>query len=602
MNKAKGNEKMDSFKSNFSGMSALLLLTLVLLQGAGCAPREQRASQEIRDTDAIETITQHCRDDIGSPRVEQVSEHVWVAIGYDLANTVLIHTDEGNIIVDTSQCPAAAHAIKKAFSETAPPGPVKAIIYTHTHIDHVGGASEWVEEGTRIWAQQNFVGNFIKQYGTFMQAEKARGYRQFGYHLAPGEVPCSAIGPVLKSYALKDLAETGTIMPTDTFSGIKSLEIGGLTIELHTAPGETDDTIFIWIPADKTLLCADDYYSVFPNLYTIRGTSPRPVDGWINSLDQIRRLQPEQLVPSHTSPVIGSARIGEILTNYRDAIQWVRDEVIRRANAGQDIDTIAENVKLPPQLARLPYLWEGYGQVSWSARAIYTNNEGWFDGRADKLYPLNHDELARREVELMGGPEKLAGLAGKALSDGDPRWAVHLLAKLKDSGLASGDAAADLNSLLAAAYRQIADTTSNTNGRAYLLESALELDKARPPDFPGKLHPGLVAGLPVDLIFTNMQPRLVPDKARGVYESVCFIFPDVNRQFTVTIRNGVAEIAEGQPLPGTPGPVAVVTADSLTYKMMALKMLDTMAAFTQGKIKVEGSLPGFITFMGRFQN
>ncbi len=592
---------MNRLHNNFSGISLVLLLALVLLQGAGCSSREQLPSQEVRNVGVIETITQHCRDDIGPPRVEQVSEHVWVAIGYDLANTELIHTEEGNVIVDTSQCPAAARVIKKAFSESAPPGPVKAIIYTHTHIDHVGGTSAWMEPGTRIWAEENFVGNFVKQYGTFMQAEKARGYRQFGYHLSREDLPCSAIGPVLKSYTLEDLAETGTIMPTDTFAGLKSLEIGGLTIELHTAPGETDDTLFVWIPADNTLLCADDYYSAFPNLYTIRGSRPRPTDGWINSLDDMRRLQPEHLVPSHTSPVNGRAWIEEILTNYRDAIQWVRDEVIRRANAGQDIDTIAENIKLPPQLAQLPYLWEGYGQVSWSARAIYTNNEGWFDGRADKLYPLNHDELARREVELMGGPEKLAGLAGKALADGDPQWAVHLLAKLKDSGLASGDTARNLDSLLATAYRQIADNTSNTNGRAYLLESALELDKARPPDFPGKLDPGLVAGLPVDLIFTNLQPRLIPDKARGVYESVRFIFPDVNRQFTVTVRNGVAEIAEGQPLPGTPAPVAVVTTDSLTYKMMALKLADTAAIVQQGKINLEGSWPAFLIFMGRFR-
>jgi alkyl sulfatase BDS1-like metallo-beta-lactamase superfamily hydrolase len=98
-----------------------------------------------------------------------------------------------------------------------------------------------------------------------------------------------------------------------------------------------------------------------------------------------------------------------------------------------------------------------------------------------------------------------------------------------------------------------------------------------------------------------MQPRLVPDKARGVHESVRFIFPDVNRQFTVTVRNGVAEIAEGEPLPGTPAPVAIVKIDSLTYKMMALKLADTAALVQQGKIQLEGSWPAFLIFMGRFQ-
>jgi alkyl sulfatase BDS1-like metallo-beta-lactamase superfamily hydrolase len=98
-----------------------------------------------------------------------------------------------------------------------------------------------------------------------------------------------------------------------------------------------------------------------------------------------------------------------------------------------------------------------------------------------------------------------------------------------------------------------------------------------------------------------MQPRLDPQKAKGVYESVLFIFPDINKQFTVTVRNGVAEIAEGQPLPGTPAPLASVKVDSLTYKLMALKMADTAALLQQGKISLEGNLAAFLIFMSRFQ-
>jgi alkyl sulfatase BDS1-like metallo-beta-lactamase superfamily hydrolase len=289
------------------------------------------------------------------------------------------------------------------------------------------------------------------------------------------------------------------------------------------------------------------------------------------------------------------------LTNYRDAIQYVRDEVVRRANRGEDIDTIAENVKLPPQLADLPYLWEGYGQVDWSARAIYTNNLGWFDGRADRLYPMDHNEAAKREIKLMGGEEKIISLAYTALKDGDPRWAIHLLSKLKDSGLAVGDLADKVNKMLAQGYRQMASDISNTNGRAYLLESALELDQGPPTLVNAKLPMETVASMPIDLVFLNMPTRLDPEKADGVLESVRYVFPDLNRQFTVTIRNRIAEVVEGDSLPGTPDPLAVITVDSLTYKMMALKMVVPMSVFVQGKVKVDGSMPDFVTFMSRFQ-
>jgi len=62
---------------------------------------------------------------------------------------VLIHTDDGNIIVDTSLNPVAAGVVKQAFAEAAPPGPVKAIIYTHSHVDHTMGTTAWAENGTR---------------------------------------------------------------------------------------------------------------------------------------------------------------------------------------------------------------------------------------------------------------------------------------------------------------------------------------------------------------------------------------------------------------------------------------------------------------------
>ncbi|MBN1691884.1 MAG: MBL fold metallo-hydrolase [Dehalococcoidia bacterium] len=585
------------------GVFRIILAAAVLMffTGALSCTSQKEKNDPATATAALDTISRHCQEQIGDPRIERVSEHVWASLGYDLSNTVLIHTAEGNVIVDTSLNPTAARAIKRAFSEAAPQAAVKAIIYTHSHVDHTMGTTVWVENTTRIWATDSFATHWFKQFGLFGRSESVRGMRQMGYHISREEVPCSAIGPVMRTFVLDDMAELGPLMPTDTFSGMQVLDIGGVKIEMYSAPGETHDQLIVWIPADKTLLAADDFYWAFPNLYTIRGASPRPTDEWIKSIDDMRRLEPEHLVPGHTSILHGRDKIQDILTDYRDAIQYVRDDVVRRANRGEDIDTIAESVKLPAELARLPYLWEGYGQVDWSARAIYTNNMGWFDGRADKLYPLPHAEVASREIAMMGGPQAVATQAGKALVDGDARWAIHLLSKLNDSGLATGSMQEKVKQMLAEGYRQIAADTANTNGRAYLLESALELTQGVPVQQQVALPVETVASIPIDFIFINMSPRLDPAKAAGVHESVLYQFPDTGRQFTVTVRNSVAEVVEGQPLPGTPQPLATLTTDSLTYKMIALKMLDLPAAFAQGKISVEGDLPALIVFMGRFQ-
>ena len=56
--------------------------------------------------------------------------------------------------------------------------------------------------------------------------------------------------------------------------------------------------VFVWLPDKKTLFPGDNFYRTFPNLYTIRGTPYRDLAGWVNSLDMMRYLEPEYLVPN----------------------------------------------------------------------------------------------------------------------------------------------------------------------------------------------------------------------------------------------------------------------------------------------------------------
>jgi alkyl sulfatase BDS1-like metallo-beta-lactamase superfamily hydrolase len=529
--------------------------------------------------------------------VEQISEHVWAAIGYDLATTVLIHTPEGNVIVDASISPPKAGEVRAALEAEAPAGRVLAIVYTHSHIDHVGGATVWAEDGVPVWATAVLPGHLLKQYALYLPIETIRGSRQFGRNVPSSSIPCSALGP---RPDFDRMAESGMLLPTHTFSGRQVLEFGGVTIELVEAHGETHDQLFVWIPEDETVIAGDNFYWSFPNLYTLRGTSPRPVDDWIESVDAMRRCNPAHLVPNHTRPIHGKEKIADILTNYRDAIQWVRDEVVRGANQGLDVDTLAETIRLPKHLAEKHYNKEFYGQVDWSVRAIYANNLGWFDGRADKLYPPPQQEVAEREVALMGGVDKVVALADRAAEEGDLRWAVHLLAKVDDSGLARGDAEGRLEEKLAACYEKLAEGIYNTNGRAYLLESAIELrigsmetDRAVPSE-------RLVTRIPLENIFFILGSKLIPEKASGVHESMQFVFPDEEKRFTVTIRRGIAEVIEGEPLPGTPEPVAVLTFDSADFRKMIFKMVRPAGLWARGRITAEGSWMDALKFLGRF--
>jgi alkyl sulfatase BDS1-like metallo-beta-lactamase superfamily hydrolase len=570
------------------------LLALSLMSGACERPQVVEEGASIATP---ELLDKHCRDVVGPPRVEQISEHVWAAIGYDLASTVLIHTPEGNVIVDAAISPAKAKEIRAALQVGAPKGPVKAVIFTHSHIDHVGGATVWAEEGVPVWATAALPGHLLKQYALYLPIETIRGSRQFGRSVPSSKVPCSALGP-RPDFDL--MGESGMLLPTETFSGQKVLTIGGLRIELVEAHGETHDQLFVWIPADDTVIAGDNFYWSFPNLYTLRGTSPRPVDDWIESVDKIRRRNPAHLVPNHTQPIHGKEKIAEILTHYRDSIQWVRDEVVRGANKGLDVDTLAETIKLPKHLAEKHYNKEFYGQVDWSVRAIYANNLGWFDGRADKLYPLPQQEVAAREVELLGGVDKVMSLADEAMEGGELRWAIHLLAKMEDSGLARGASASRLTEKLALCYEGLAEGIYNTNGRAYLLQTAVELRRGDSEIDPALPPEGLVVRIPLEHIFFILGSKLIPEKAMDVHEAMQFVFTDVDRRFTITIRRGIAEVVEGDPLPGTPDPVAVLTFDSLDFRKMIFKMVRPAGLLAKGKITAEGSWIDALKFLGRF--
>ena len=575
----------------------LALAASLVLSLAAC--RHGSAVVQTRVVPTPQMLAEHCKTAIGERRIEsfafgEVSVHV--AIGYDLANTILIHGPGGNVVVDAMSSPMRAEAAKRDLLAKAP-GPVVALILTHSHIDHVGGATSWAPEGDTsvpVWATEPFTAHFFSQYGVFQKAEQTRGRRQFGARVSLDDLPCSALGARLDFEA--DIG-AGVRLPTQTFTGATTLELAGVKVELVEAHGETDDQLFVWLPDQKVLLPGDNLYHAFPNLYTIRGTKPRPVDAWIDSLDAMRRREPELLIGSHTVPIVGREPVANALRDYRDAIAFLRASVVRLANAGASRDAIAEAVRLPEHLAASPLLHELYGQLDWSARSIYDAELGWFDGRPDQLYPLPSAELAAREIELMGG---VAAVRAAADASEDARFALHLLAKLRVSGLLDASAQTELAARYAEQLRRVAADVYNTNGRGYLLTSAIELEQGPTPIVAPPLSDEFLRSIPIELFFAAMPARLRLDEAGGVHETLAIELRDLDRRVWVTLRQGVVEIAWDQPFPGTPEPIATLRTDAITWKRIALQLDTAGQAVLGGKLDVEGGLGDVQRFFDRF--
>jgi len=327
-------------------------------------------------------------------------------------NVYLITTPAGNVVIDTALEALAPDAHKMLVAENN--GPIKYIILTHAHADHIGGISLWKQPGTQIIAQRDYVEfvNYVKRLEGFFAPRNAAGFGR-----AQKEV-----GPWAGNFGAH-------IDPTIFFDEKYEFTLGGIKFEIFSTPGETPDHLTVWIPAYKTAFIGDNYDGAglpepmsFPNIYTLRGTRPRPALDWIASIDTVIRLKPEIVLPGHGDPIFGDEQIALRLTRFRDAIQYVHDEVVKGMNQGKDVYTLMQEIKLPDRYD----LTETFGKVSWSVRGIYDGYAGWFDLDPATLYEAPPSSVYPDIVKLAGGPEPIVKLAAERLDAGKPVDTLNL--------------------------------------------------------------------------------------------------------------------------------------------------------------------------------
>lgn len=462
---------------------------------------------------------------------------VHCALNFNLANVTLVETGGGFVAIDCGPSVETAATVRQQFVQRTGVDDLHCIIYTHSHPDHIRGACALQRPGTPIWAHAGFADELALQ-NKLPLAYMRRAAKQFGAALPFETLPHNGIGPRLD---LGAEAASPILYPTETFLDTATLDHGDLRIELHAAPGETHDHLFVWIPELRVLHAGDNFYRAFPNLYSIRGVAPRPVEGWIASLDAMRRLSPapECLLLGHTEPIVGADRIQQLLTDYRDAIAFVHDSVVRGINAHKTPEQLVQEIELPPRLADHPYLVEQYGTVRGAVRGIYDGYLGWFDGCAAHLNPPPRRVVAERLLPRFGGAAGMRSALEQALADDDLQWAEWL----GDHLLALNGKDKQASELMAQVEDRLAEQEPNPLMRSWRFSDAAELrGELHPPKKP-KVTAATIAHVPTDTLIAVFPSRVDPDRAARVDLAIAFVFTDANRSYTFTIRRGVGEVA-----------------------------------------------------------
>ena len=407
-------------------------------------------------------------------QVYTLAPGVHLAVGYAASNVGMIEGDDGLIIIDTTESTKAAQNILAEFRKISEK-PVKTIIYTHSHRDHISGATIFAEgNDVEIIAHRSFESDLVGTEGKPgpTKALMARTMRQFGIGLAfgserinlglgPGDRPMEGMGQ-------------GHIPPNLLIAGDgERLTRCGVEMVFHHAPGESADTIGVYLPGSGVLFSGDNFYASFPNLYAIRGTPYRDFELWADSLALFAGLGAEVLAPGHSKPLFGAETVADALAHYEEAIRFVTAKTAEGMNAGLTPDELVDYVTLPEHLAKLPYLQEYYGTVAWAVRAYFAGTLGWFDGNAATLAPLPPAEEAAKIAELAGGIEALTKAAQDALAKGEAQWALELAGRV----LRLDPDHAEARQTRIAAMRRLAAAQENACARNYLLLSAKQEER-----------------------------------------------------------------------------------------------------------------------------
>lgn len=407
----------------------------------------------------------------------ELAPNVFGAVGFAASNVYMLIGDDGLMIIDTTETTKAAENILAEFRKITDK-PIKTILFTHSHRDHISGASVFAEGNEiEIIAHDGFESDIVAVDETRPHPTKAmlaRTKRQFGFGLSnPDERVNLGVGP--GNRPLEGMG-AGFIPPNVTIAEERSqINRYGLDLELIKAPGETPDHLIVWLKEHKVLFCGDNFYSSFPNLYALRGTPYREFDAWADTMDLMMEFDVNVLATGHTLPVVGAEKIKQALTDYRDAIRHVVAETAKGMNEGQDPVTIAADLKLPPHLKDKPYLQEFYGHIGYSSRAYFAGTLGWFDGNPTNLAKLPPKAEAEKVITLMGGADNVTNAAQKALDEDDAQWAMELADRL----IATKENLEAAKTIKVAAMRVMADKTMNAATRNYYLLSAYEIEGKR---------------------------------------------------------------------------------------------------------------------------
>ena len=526
----------------------------------------------------------------------RVDEGIYQLRGFDLANTTLIKSDNGWIVVDPLTSLETTTAAMKFAEQQLGEINLTGVIFTHSHADHFAGvlslttAAGAGKKGIPIIAPAGFIQEATSENIIAGPAMTRRGNFMFGdslEHSATGHVD-AGLG---KQVVFGSIAIIPPSVSID--KPVVDLNVDGVDFQFYNMPGsEAPAELTFYLPKWKAFCGAEVLSHVMHNVLTLRGAKVRDALLWSDYIGQsIDRLdEVEILFNSHHWPTWGHERIITQMQQQQDMYKFIHDQTLRLANLGYTPREIAETLKLPKDLAKNFHVRGYYGTLSHNSKAVYQHYFGWYDGNPANLNPLPPEQSATRYVEFMGGSAAILQRAGDYMDKGDYRWVGEVLNHLVFAEPNNIDA----REMLAEAYRQMGYQAESAPWRDIYLSGAAELISGRVQKRYSKTSSkAFLQEVPLLEFMKALSVTLDAEKAEGEELALNILFTERNQNFVLTIRNSVMYYREA---------AYDETADAsikISQKLFVgilVGEVDIMEIITSDQLSIEGSLLKLVKF------
>ena len=518
----------------------------------------------------------------------EVVPGIYQVRGYDLSIMSIIEGESGVIVIDPLVTKETARAAFSLYTAHRGERPVRAMIYTHSHIDHFGGVKGIITEeqvaagDLQVIAPQGFMHHAIAENVFAGTAMARRAGYMFGAALERG--PTGQIGTGLGQTT--STGETTLIPPTvDITHTGQTLTIDGVEIAFQLTPGtEAPAEMNFYFPQHRALCTAENTSHTLHNILTIRGAVVRDAHAWAHYLTETLDLweaELEVVFASHHWPTWGRERAVEFLAMQRDMYLYLHDQTLRLINQGYTGAEIAEMIEVPPTLEQQWHTHGYYGSVSHNVKAIYQRYMGWYDANPANLWPHPPEILAVRYVDAMGGRDAALAVARRAWDEGDYRWCAEVGKHL----VFADDTDTEARSVLADALEQLGFGAENGTWRNAYLAGATELRMGNFGTPATAASADLLGALTVAQVFDSIAIRIDGPRAWDEHLRIAWRITDEDTTYLTELRNGAFN---HRVVTATPESVSAFTLTRRTLIGLVTGTVDVSAALRDGTVGLNG--------------